>query len=436
MRNRFFLASVCLLVGLAARSARADGVAANLNLPYSASVFNAGPGFRLGNAPLVLHLGLASDIGYDSNVLYDHNAVAGAVTRLRAHLDLATVSYQPAEGEVETAPPTIAFRLSSQFEYREYLTDRSGQLQSSRNFNFFADTGLTLFPRRRFTLQLANSFARTSDPVNVENTHDIVRDLDRFNVVASIRPGGGAIDFGFGDAVHVSYMGENASYAFSSFYGDEASTYVRWLARPNTTVSLQTRAGYFHYPNHSVQNSSPLRVAAAATWEPLHWLVLTGTVGYGNSFNRQGASYNNALGSAFAQLRLPHDALLSARYEREFYPSVLANFYRDDAFALAYRQPLVTHVAATVAGAVYLRTFEGLIEPALLNAVAYSSPTHSGPIYEARAELNVQALKWLSVGASYVAQVDTTNFVFYYANYAVPDSYIKHSVFGRIDVAY
>src|SRR5260370_1219652 len=74
-----------------AGEARAETPDLQLAVPYSISVYNDGPGIRLGRAPLLVHPGAALEFGYDSNVLYDHVAVPAAVMRLRLHADLTTL---------------------------------------------------------------------------------------------------------------------------------------------------------------------------------------------------------------------------------------------------------------------------------------------------------------------------------------------------------
>jgi hypothetical protein len=435
MRNRAYVIASFAALTLFTRGARADWPDLHVSLPYSQSVYDGGPGLRLGRAPLVLHAGVASEFGYDSNILYDYRPVEGAVMRIRAHLDLVTLTPQPGDGEVVTAPPRMLLRSSTQLEYREYFAAQNG-IVASNNINLFSDNAFTLHPQGRFSLTLTDWLARTSDPVNVENTRNLIRDVNRFGLLAAWRPGGGSLQIGLGDYVHVNYMGENASYAFASFYGDEAQAFARWSILPQTHLMAVVRGGYFGYPGNPSQSSAPLRALVGASTLLTGWLGLAASVGYGNSFNQKGPSYNNFLGSAEVDVHLPYAGLIAARYEREFYPSVFANFYRDDMVALSFKQPLVKHLTAGLRGAVYLRPFEGLIDPKLINAVSYSSNVHTGPIYEARAELNVQPAKWLSCGASYGLQLDSTDFVFNYANYSVPDRYTKHTVMGRIDVAY
>lgn len=422
-------------VALVASRAHAELLDLQLAAPYSLTVYEDGPGLHLGRAPLLLHVGLAHELGYDSNVLYDHVAVPAAVMRLRAHVDVATLDWEPRDGEPAGAPPRLSFRLATQVEYREYLTARDS-LQASRNVNAFADADLVVFPRGRFSLQLGDSFARTSDPVNVENLHNMVRDLNRFNITARLRPGGGALQIELGDTVDVSYFGENLSYAFASYYGDEARLVGTWWFLPQTYASLAVRGGYYSHPGNPSQDSAPLRVIGGVSTLFTSWLGAAASIGYGNSFHFHGPSYNAPIGAAEVDFHLPYGSRLALRYRRDFYPSVFANFYRDDLFSVSYRQPVVKRFSAMLGGSIYLRTLEGLIAPSLIHATGYSSDQHTGPIYEARAELDFRPTRWLSCGASYVLQVDTTSFVYYYSTFSVPDSYLKHSVFGRIDVAY
>lgn len=402
---------------------------------YSMSVYNGGPGFRLGEAPLRLHVGASAEFGYDSNILYAPVAIAAGVLRLRVHLDLSTVSAEKSETETETEPPKIAFRFGSQFEYREYITDQDG-VASGRNFNFFADGGLVVFPRGPYTLTLADWFARTADPLNFEISQNIVRDINRLGLLFTGRPRNGRLEFGIGDYFQLSYTGENPLFAFASYYGTEAQAFVRWYLLPKTRLSFVARGGYNYYPHNQSQNQAPLRVLAGFSSFFTNWLAGEVSVGYGNSFNFTGPSYNNFVGTASLRFFLPYHAAITVGYERDFFQSLIANYYYDDGVTLTYDQPLVYRLTAQVGGSVRYRRYEGLIDPALIRATSYSSTTHTGPIYEAHAELNAEATKWLHCGVSYRFLMDATDFVFIYGDRTVKDSYVKHSVFARLDFAY
>ena len=87
---------------LVANSARAqDNTTYGPFDPYNWNVYNEGPGIKLGEG-LVFHPGLATELGYDSNVLLNGNAdqvVGAGLLRLRLHLDLSTLPPQRITGD-------------------------------------------------------------------------------------------------------------------------------------------------------------------------------------------------------------------------------------------------------------------------------------------------------------------------------------------------
>src|SRR5205823_4465164 len=114
--------------------------------------------------------------GYDSNVFYlSSDEVGSGLLRLRAHVDLATLSSQPVEGDSSTADPVFDFRFSGQVEYREYITANSA-VRAQRSVNVLASADVALKPRGPFTLRLVDTFLRTIDPRNHEGPANFTRD--------------------------------------------------------------------------------------------------------------------------------------------------------------------------------------------------------------------------------------------------------------------
>src|SRR5437773_9387626 len=77
-----------------------------------------GPGIRLGDR-LVLHLGLAAEFRYDSNIFFQSSNETGAfLFAAIPSVDLAT--RPPVRGG--SLPHTLDFRLHAAMRYNEYLT--------------------------------------------------------------------------------------------------------------------------------------------------------------------------------------------------------------------------------------------------------------------------------------------------------------------------
>jgi hypothetical protein len=411
--------------------------------PYSASVYNEGPGFRLGGSALVVHPGLSLEGGYDSNVFYlpDHEVGSGLL-RLRAHLDLATLPPQSFEGDQSTADPKVDFRFSAQGEYREYLSD-DPNVQAQRSLTATAIADLAILPRGPFTLRLNDLFMRTVDPRNSEGPAQFSRDYNRVGLIASYRLG--AIEFGAGNYFQVN-LWETHDLQFGDNMSDEAQAFARVRLMPQTLLSLVIRAGWVHYGNNTSNDSIPLRAILGASTLVTSWFGLAATVGYGNSF-QNGISYNSVIGSAEARFLLPHSARISLGYDRDFFDSIFAHYYRDDRVYVAFEQPIVGRLWAHLDGSVRFRRYEGLIDPSILcgasefahsqttSNCSYSDPVRTDTVYEAHAELNTRVLDWLALGVSYSLLGDESDFAILVPERA-PVHYIKHAGFARVDIAY
>jgi hypothetical protein len=433
---RYFLSTLggviaaCLLV-----STRASAQTYISASPYSPTVYNEGPGIRLGGSPLTLHPGLALEAGYDSNVFYSPtNEIGSALLRLRAHLDMATLPPQAFAGDLSTADPKLDFRFSTQVEYREYLTGGAGA-QAQRALNVTAGADLTVLPKGPFTLELSELFVRTVDPRNIEGPGQYTRDYNRTGLDVHYRMG--ALTLGLADAFSVQYW-ETPQLQYANSLSDEGRLYARLRLFQETYFGAQVVLSYYNYEHHHQFDAVPFRASVSASSMFTTWFGAGASIGYGNSFNLTGASYSNVIASADIRFLLPRRTKITLAYDRGFYDSVFANYYSDDHIWLGFDMPLVSRVSAHLDGGVRFRHYEGLVDASLVGASGYNpATTRDDIVYDARAEIGFRLTDWLSAGANYNLVGDSTDFTFL-TNAGVPTrvSYIKHSAFGRIDIAY
>ena len=402
--------------------------------PYSESVYNEGPGFRLGSAPLVLHPGLAAEFGYDSNVFYNPVATGSGLMRLRAHLDLATLPPEAFANDNSKSEQKIEFRFSTQVEYREYLTS-DPTVQQQRSINLYGSAHLTILPAGPFTLKLGDDFVRTVDPRNYETTANFTRDYNRASIIGSYHTSGDTFEIGLGDSFTLNYWENGLNFADN--FNDEGQLFAKWRFLPRSVLSALFRVGYVDYRNQNVLNSIPFRGVLGFSSLFSTWFGFSVTAGYGNSFNQTGPSYNNFVGGAEVRFILPYRQTISLIYDRDFYDTLFANYFVDDHVGLNYILPLTDRIAARLEGGIRFRHYDGLAPAATFNAVGYSSTTRDDTIYTLRAEVTVRATKWLAFSANYNLIADPTTFAFLEAGNGIQHvDYIKHSVFGRIDIAY
>jgi hypothetical protein len=450
------------VVCLAPAASQAQTISAS---PYSTSVYNEGPGLHLGSR-LLLNLGVAAEIGYDSNVFYrDTDPTDSAMLRVRAHVDLSTASSKPVKGDNSTANPLFDFRLSAQAEYREYLSSAES-LKQERSLNLLASTDVGLYPRGPFTLRLVDDYLHTVDPRNQELVGSkYTRDYNRVGLLGSYRSG--SFEYGLSDYFNFNYY-ETSDLKFGNTLADEGEGFVRYHLYSQTLLSLVARLGYVHYtsrdvdPNgmpivdgkvdgmHTSVDGMPLRVLIGGSSMFTTWLGLTLNVGYGNSFSQEGSSFNNVIGNADLRFILPHAARVNAGYRRDFYDTAIANAYLDDQLYLSFDQPFTRRISAHFDGGVRFRHYIGLADPAVVGAIKIGeadpnspgvyNPTRDDQVYDLHAELIVRCFSWMVAGLNYNLQADRTDFVIVTGNMMaqVPTAqrYIKHSTFLRIDIAY
>jgi len=420
---------LALLVG--ASSAQAQEVPWN---PYGLTVYREGPGFRLGNAPLTIHPGLSIEAGYDTNVFYlPVNPVAAPLLRLRAHVDLTPL--RRIDGDLSTAAPKLDFRLSTQLEYREYLMGPQA-VRAQRGLTFFLGGFLTLFPQGRFSLRLDEDLVRSQDPRNAEGVNNFARVSNRTGLTLTGRLGGGRLEIGVADFFQVNFF-DSDQIAFGNNYQNDARIFAHWRMLPNVLFSVVARVGYIRYLDNPQLESVPIRARAEASVQFTSWIGASLALGYGNSLGLRTTRLSTAISQEEVRFTLPKAITITVGHERDFRDSIFAAYYTSDRIYLGYQQPFLQRLRFHAEAAIHFRHYEGLVDPALVGAVAYSDTVRDDQIYEARAGLSVQAMRWLVVGANYNFIADRTDFRFIRADgSSLAVDYVKHSVFGQVDFAY
>jgi hypothetical protein len=411
--------------------------------PYASGVYGEGPGFRLGSTPLVIHPGISVELGYDSNVFYlPSNEIGSGVLRLRAHVDLATLPPQSFANDHSTADPKVEFRFSTQVEYREYLSGNK-DVQAQRSLNLLIGTELTLLPKALFSLTLSDAFARTVDPRNEEGPGQFKRDHNHLGLRGTFHRGG--LEVGLADYFDIDFW-EDQDLNFGNSYTEDAMAFAKLRILPQTIGQITVRAGYVYYPDRPANTMIPVRVMVGASSLFARWFGASVNLGYGNSINNIGPSFNSVIANVELRFLLPKQMGVTLAYDRDFSASLFANFYADDHLWVSYNLPLLSGVTIHLDGGVHFRHYEGLVPPSLVKAVAYNRSDRDDVIYDAHAEIRYRATSWLQVAAVYNLLIDATKFGFIAeegatatrsgGRFQIPVNYVKHTVLGQADFAF
>src|SRR5262245_16570900 len=167
----------------------------------AASARAEGPGLKVSDS-LVLHLGIGVGAGFDSNVFYSTGNIDDPATRafyinVRPSVDLATLSLQRGGGQ----PHNIDFRLHVGADVRALA---SPDPNVYRHWGVGVDAGfaLSIFPMGAYSVDLFDTFTRTSQPpyrsVNVpgETDNNLNWDQNQLGLRLRVRPGGRRLEIG------------------------------------------------------------------------------------------------------------------------------------------------------------------------------------------------------------------------------------------------
>jgi hypothetical protein len=423
---------------------------------YSPTLFREGPGFKVLGDGLVLHPGLATELGYDSNVLMSRTAGDAGVLRLRAHIDVATLSPQRLniDGvENPDARPKLVFRFGAGVEYRQFFS-RDFRVGTTQQVNASSDADLQIKPGDPLSLRIYNNFLVTNDARNLEiaNSQTFApRIYDRIGLLGTFRPRNGPLEIGLGESFRVDHYIQSDLSAGRALSND-VNLYGSLRVLPETLVKLEVRSSYvsFYGLGAAVPASVPLRIVAGVQSLLTSWLGASLYLGYGNSLHygldavqlvggTDGARYNNFVGGLEARLLLSTKLRLSAGWARDFFDSIYATYLRDDHLYLHYEQNLWRSLTVRSGLDVYLRQYGPLVPPQTLYYRAYKNgaTSRSDVLVSFNAEATYRPLSWLETGISYSVLDDITDFGFVDgAGTRLDAAFVKHVLLFKVDLAY
>lgn len=425
---------------------------------YPTTLWREGPGFKVLNDGLVLHPGIAAELGYDSNVLMRGQGSGAGVLRLRAHLDLSTLPPQRLDPD---SRQLLKFRFGAAIEYRQYFA-KDPRVGTAQQINAESSAELRIKDGDPLSFQVYNHFLVTNDARNLEVanfTQFVPRIYDRLGLVGTFRPGLGPLEIGLAEALRFDYF-IPGDQAYGRSFTNDLSLFGSLRVLPQTLVKLELRSSFIQYLGDavSVPKSAPLRVIAGLQTLLLPWLGASVYLGYGNSLhhgyddkNLKLLSAGNVRASDFvggleARLLLVRQMKLSAGWARDFYDSIYATYFRDDHVYVHYEHtPWRTlTLGAQLDG--YFRDYGALRPPTELGYTRYrnNATARRDVLTGFSIEATYRPLSWLMAGVSYGVLEDRTDFGFE-LDYPVRGTletarfeagFVRHVLLFKADVAY
>lgn len=392
-----------------------------------------GPGIRLGDK-MLLHLGLGTELAWDSNVFYADstpsvNNPSGPISsfelRLTPYVDLTnrTRGYERA----------IDFRFHAGMNYVEYLTS-DASLARHRQFGADGSLQLALFPYLPYNVTFFDNYIRSTQPPYSNEPYNLDRDTNEVGTRVSLSPGGGRLTFLVGYLFGIDFFEIEQLKAFDLMY-HRFDLRASWRFLPKTAVYIAASQGIYTYPHPDQTNphpgSYPLRIDAGLQGLITTKLTLNVWAGYGNGFYVSGPSPNTAVGGLALSWKPTMLSTGTLFYSHDFQNSLLGSYYDMDSAGLSWTQ-LVWRFTGFIRFQYANQRFQGI------PMSAASTTPRTDNVFTFNTRVDYPFRDWLigSVGYDLSADVTNASVMTLAAGGLYPANYLKHVVYLRVTVAY
>jgi len=434
MIQRIFLATLILpaLAILAGRPARAqgmggvDGVSAVGELKSPTGDI----GVRLSESA-VLHAGVTTEVGYDTNVFYNDTArVSSAIMRVLSSLE---INNHARDG---SASSSVSYSLGASLTYREYLNDDSN-VKAQRAFNPSVGGALALAPSSKFSFGLSDSFTRTEEPPFGPGTGTITRSYNLGVAQMRLAPGGGRIATLLRYTNTLDYY-ENQELQYASNMGHDLMLDLSWKWLPKTALYLQGGVGWVGYIDdlrvtQGRTDSFTYRVLAGVRGLITPKLAISLGAGYSD------ASYDGSVGGPSGADSISGAVELSYRlgaltqfglgYGHTFRNSpIVGTFYNVDSVYAGMNQLIASRLAIGLRGRYEYRRYDGIQSGGM-------TIERTDNVLTVGAQMDYFIKRWFYAGVVYALTFNSSTETPATATVTGVD-YAKHQILGRVGVLY
>lgn len=425
MRRRRYLAFLTTLALLATAGVASAQTSTYAGAPPTA-ISSSARGIRLGDA-LVLHLGLGTEFGWDSNVFYESKNEANSFyMRLTPNFDLTN--------RPRTAHRQIEFDLHGALNYVEYLTG-DATIRSHRQFNVDAGLLAAFFTMSPYNFVVFDNYIRSTQPPYLRAANNLDRDTNEVGVRANLSPGGGRLTFNVGYAFGVDFFEPQPLKDFDLLY-HRFDLRASWRFLPKTAIYIAASESllYYQHPGTYMHpNSYPFHVDAGLQGLITAKLTLNAWIGYGNGFYVNGPNPNTAIGGLALTWKPTMLSTGTLGYQHDFQNSLLGSYYDLDQVYLSWTQ-LIWRFTGFIRASYANERFKGILP---MGPSAETNVNRTDNYFTLNARVDYPFKDWLfgSVGYDLQANVSNGNLNLGVAG-VVPVDYTKHVVYLRLSVAY
>jgi hypothetical protein len=204
----------------------------------------------------ILHVGVAAEGGYDTNVFYnDVNQQNSAVFRV---IPSFLITNNGRDGIPRSA---VVYTLGANLTYREYLNNDP----NVRNQRAFIPTavGTLALVGEKARLSLGDSFSRTEEPPYFPTQPTIKRDNNQGTITVAASPGGGRLT----TSLRYTNVFDNfeSNYAYASTMTHDGLLDASWKWLPKTAIFIQGAGTFVHFLNPNAAGGVPNQARVDST---------------------------------------------------------------------------------------------------------------------------------------------------------------------------
>jgi hypothetical protein len=306
-------------------------------------------GIKLGDEA-ILHLGLFTDIGYDTNVFFGdkENTSSAPVLHITPRLEISNATRDGSQ------PTEAYYNVAGSVNIVRYLVGSDREEVSGQDAVNPSIGGTVEFHSgQQLSFTLSESFGRFQQAPYVRSTNVLTRDDNMASASLLFAPGGGRLRLMLRYSNLVDYYEKD--FNRGSNMGNEGVLDLSWRWLPRTSLYVKAAFGVITYFNQGGGVSShPLRTMAGLRGLLTEKLSLNLGAGYNNAFYSSGGN-PTGFGNVGIVAEISYYMSLLSRvgigYHHDFVNSPFVGQYYDlDAIYFAYQQIVASRLVTYLNG--------------------------------------------------------------------------------------
>lgn len=370
-----------------------------------------GRGILIGESRL--HLGIALETGYDTNVAYTSDATGDVVLHVMPAL------------RFDLPMEKVTFTIGGILDVVRYFGVNNSLTKEYSTVQGTASTELVVNPKGKFIFKLRDDFIRSSEPRS-DVLGTFARTDNSAGVAFQYKPGGGAFLLSLSYKFMFDFYDKGTGLSASDYYSHLPEFELKWNFFSKTALVFDVSANITRFPNsYAVTPQIPTQVSnsnlnivkamvgvAGLITPRLSTVVM---IGYANSLLQQSTvppggtpqdNFNSVVATVKLDYNFPTNTKLGFSFVRDVIPASFFAFYASNKFTLTFNQRFLEKFSLIIDGGVDLQYYDN---PLYVIPPAKNSRTDYVPTV--RAEFRYEIKDWVYIALNNYFEYRNTDYV-------------------------